>query len=145
MRRAAFLVLAALAAAGVARAEDGEVSPWMSERELRATFGGKDIDGHYPNGETFSESYKTGGRIYYRDTVRTTGGRWSVVNGTFCTIYDDDPTGGCYRVMKSGDNCYEFYFVARTEEEARTPRSPDWTARGWLRSEAATCTSGENV
>ncbi|MGQ0671647.1 MAG: hypothetical protein ACT4N2_02035 [Hyphomicrobium sp.] len=118
---------------------------WMNEDELRTTFGGQSIDGHYQNGSTFSETYQSSGRVAYRDERRETGGRWSIVDGAFCTIYDDDPTGGCFRVMRSGDNCYEFYFVARTEEEARTPRNPDWSARGWLSTGASTCTEGANV
>ena len=48
--------------------------------------------------------------------MRECGGHWSVASGTFCTIYDDDPTGGCFRVQKTGANCFEFYFVARTED-----------------------------
>ena len=48
----------------------------------------------------------------------STAGRWSISEGTLCTIYDNDPTGGCFRVLKTGSNCFEFYFVARNEYEA---------------------------
>ena len=116
-----------------------------SEEELANTFGGQTIDGHYPNGHTFTETYKVEGRIDYRDDYRSSGGRWSVTNGSFCTIYDSDPTGGCFRVMRSGPNCFDFYFIARTEDEAMAPRSPDWSAQGWLRDQASTCTDGANV
>lgn len=120
-------------------------SPWMSEDELTRTFGGQTIDGHYPNGRTFTETYRAEGRIDYEDELRSSGGRWTVASGAFCTIYDSEPTGGCFRVMKSGPNCFDFYFVARTEDEADTPRSPDWSAQGWLRDEASTCAEGANV
>jgi hypothetical protein len=134
--------LSGLAAAAAAASQE---APWMSETDLRSTFAGQTIDGHYPNGSTFTETYDGTGRIDYRDTMRSSGGRWSIVEGTFCTIYDDDPTGGCFRVIKSGTNCFEFYFVARTEDEASRPRSPDWTARGWLADRNSTCTEGSNV
>jgi hypothetical protein len=122
-----------------------QASLWMTESELRTTFTGVTIDGHYQNGRTFTETYAAEGGVDYRDSVRVSGGHWSIVAGTFCTIYDDDPAGGCFRVMRSGENCYEFYFVARTEEQAATPGSPDWSARGWLNSKPATCTDGANV
>jgi hypothetical protein len=137
-----FLAISSLAILPTAAEPSGL---WMSDTELRSTFGGQTIDGLYPNGRTFTESYKSSGRIDYRDDRRTTGGRWSTIEGSFCTIYDDDPTGGCFRVMRTGANCYEFYFVARTEDEARTPRTPDWTARGWLSGTSSTCTEGSNV
>lgn len=77
----------------------GERPPWMTDAEISRTFGGQTIDGHYPDGQTFTETYRSGGSIDYRDERRSTHGRWSVVNGSFCTLYDDDPTGGCFRVL----------------------------------------------
>lgn len=142
--RLTLLALAALALTSPASVA-GERPPWMTEAELSKAFAGQTIDGHYPDGQTFTETYKAEGRIDYRDERRTTRGRWSVVNGAFCTLYDDDPTGGCFRVLKSGTNCYEFYFVARSEEEAKKPRQPDWSAQGWIANEASTCTEGANA
>ncbi len=119
---------------------------WMSDSELSETFKGHRIDGHYDNGDTFEETYAANGEVTYRDDLRRSGGRWSVKSGTFCTIYDDDPAGGCYRVRRQGDNCFEFYFVARNEGEAmRDPRKPDWTARGWFPEKPSTCVDGQNV
>lgn len=143
MQRFVLSLLISSVAGDWAQAQSGV--PWMTEADLRSTFGGQTIDGRYPSGREFTETYASGGHVDYRDTGRATGGRWSITDGSFCTIYDDDPTGGCFRVLKSGANCFEFYFVARTEEEARTPRSPDWTARAWLTGENSTCTEGSNV
>lgn len=136
----------ALLAVGAAMVH-AEPSPetWMSEADIKASLGGHAIDGHYRSGRTFSESYTADGRLQYRDDLRTSGGRWSLTNGTFCTIYDTDPSGGCFRVKRSGSNCFEFYFVARTEEQAKTPRDPDWTARGWLADRKNTCVDGANA
>lgn len=144
MRRSILALVLTALAAGPAKSEN-QPTPWMSEGELRVTFGGATIDGHYPSGRGFTETYLSSGRLDYRDTRHATGGRWSITDGAFCTIYDDDPTGGCFRVMKSGSNCFEFYFISRTEEEARTPGQPDWTARGWLSTSASTCTEGSTV
>lgn len=113
---------------------------WMSEADLRRALAGKDVEGEYPNGRPFKETYAADGSVSYADDLRSSGGRWSIEAGTFCTIYDDDPMGGCFRVHKVGANCFEFYFVARTEEEARkAPKEPDWTARAWVEAEPATC------
>jgi hypothetical protein len=117
----------------------------MSEPALRAAFGGQSIDGHYANGKTFTESYGNDGRIEYREHGLTHRGRWSVEAGTFCTIYDTDPTGGCYRVRQVGGNCFEFYFVARTEAEALRPGVPSWTARAWLKGSPSSCKDGATV
>lgn len=122
------------------------VDSWMSEGEIDAQFRGVAIDGHYASGRTFSESYGRDGRLEYRERDRHTRGRWSIEAGTFCTIYDQDPTGGCYRVKRVGGNCFEFYFVARTEEQVRRdPGAPSWTARGWVKSAPATCGDGASV
>lgn len=115
---------------------------WMTETEIRDALAGKVIDGHYRNGRTFTETYLAGGRISYTDQVRSSGGRWSLVNGSFCTIYDGDSSGGCFRVHRAGSNCFEFYFVARTEEQALKPGDPSWTARGWLKDVKSTCVDG---
>ena len=141
-RRILFVIMLS-AGCSSAHALDG--GGYMSGDEISTALGGKTIDGHYRSGRTFTESYKDGGRLEYRDDMRQSGGHWSIVNGTFCTIYDSDPTGGCFRVRRSGSNCYEFYFVARTEEEAKTPRDPDWTARGWLNDRKDTCVEGANA
>ncbi|MDX2307916.1 MAG: hypothetical protein NW216_06750 [Hyphomicrobium sp.] len=112
----------------------------MADEELQSMFGGAEVDGHYRSGRVFAEHYMAGGRVLYSEGPDDMGGRWSVTAGTFCTLYDNDPSGGCYRVRRESDNCFEFYFVARTEETARAdPGRPSWTARVWLRSRPSTC------
>lgn len=140
----------ATAAANTGAAEPdampGSKRAWMSDADLSATFHGRSIKGEYEDGDTFSETYAADGSVAYRDERRASGGKWSVRSGTFCTIYDDDPSGGCYRVRRESENCFEFHFVARTEAEAeKDPRKPDWTARGWFPDKPSTCTDGESV
>lgn len=112
---------------------------WLSEGELTALFAGKSVDGLYAGGRSFHESYGRDGRLTYEDELRSSSGHWSVQAGAFCTIYDGDPAGGCFRVRRIGANCYEFFFAARTEADAHRPLDPDWTARAWLLDRASTC------
>ena len=114
---------------------------WMSDGELRATFGGAEFTGVYRDGVPFTELYRSNGRLAYRELGDTRDGNWSVVSGTFCTIYDQAPTGGCFRIAKVSANCFEAYFATRTEAEARErQRDPvAWTARLWRSDRPSTC------
>lgn len=136
------LMFTILAAAPVLALSDAS---WMSESALNRAFSGKTIEGHYSDGARFVERYDGDGRLHYKDGRRETQGRWSLQAGTFCTIYDLDSSGGCYRVQKVSDNCFEFYFAARTVEQAQAGPNdkPSWTARGWVKGESSTC--AENV
>lgn len=121
------------------------LEPWMSEVDLKSTFSGQTIDGHYPSGRTFRETFEESGHVAYQDDRRRSGGTWSINAGTFCTIYDDDPAGGCYLVRRTSDNCFEWYFVARTRASAATPGPPSWTAQAWIKDEPSTCSAGAEV
>ena len=119
----------------------------LPQADITRSLTGKTIEGHYGNGRSFTERYLDDGRIEYSEGGPTIGGHWSVTAGTLCTIYDTDPTGGCFSVAREGDNCFEFYFAARTEQWAPGPKGskPSWTARGSIRGEAGTCHDGANV
>lgn len=116
------------------------ISAWLSDAELQR-FSNATIDGRYANGKPFTEHYGSDGRLHYVERGMTLGGHWSITQGSLCTIYDYDETGGCYRVMRVDTNCYEFYFVSRTE--TTVPRSEDgkprWTARGAIQGQASAC------
>jgi hypothetical protein len=119
---------------------------WMSETAMRRAFIGRTLDGHYGNGETWSETYFVSGRLNYREPRRHAVGDWFFRGQVFCTFYDPEEThvlsGGCWRALKAGANCYEFY-LATTDSDAlesdETGMAPHWTARGWRRGEPATC------
>ncbi len=142
------LAAAALTAAVAASARPVLAVPaWMSEQEIASTFSGLTIDGEYADGRRFTETYAQDNSVVYEDGPVTAGGHWSVKGGAFCTIYDGDPAGGCFRVAEIGANCFEFYFVTRTEEEAekRELGKPAWTARGWRKDRPATCREEASV
>lgn len=127
-------------AASLATTVAADSSSWMSEAELRTAFTGKTISGRYAGGRPFTEHYRQDGRLEYRERGNLIDGNWSVEAGAFCTIYDRDASGGCFRVRHITNNCFEFYFVARTEEEAAAaPRAPDWTARGSIEGQRGAC------
>jgi hypothetical protein len=134
-----------LSAPGLA-SRSSAISAWLNDSELQR-FSNATIDGRYANSKPFTESYGSDGRLHYVERGMTLGGHWSITQGTLCTIYDLDETGGCYRVMRVDTNCYEFYFVSRTEEAAPGPNDgkPRWTARGAIQGQASACKDSPSV
>lgn len=138
------LTVVSLCAVTTAQAAgDDRPNDWMSAAELKAAFSGTTIAGHYADGRPFKESYFKNGRLKYFEELshRAQVGHWSIVSGSFCTIYDLNPTGGCFRVRRHSANCFEFYFLVRTETEARQPEPgrPSWSARAWRTDRPSTC------
>lgn len=120
---------------------------WLDGTELRNRFDDATLDGRYATGRPFTERYGRDGRVRYTERGVTLGGHWSITAGTLCTIYDGDDSGGCYRVVRVAPNCYEFYFVSRTEETApgTTGGKPKWTARGALQGQPNACSDEPSV
>ena len=114
---------------------------WLDDGEILSQFKNATIDGRYASGKAFTEQYAADGRVTYREPGTRLAGHWSVTEGTLCTIYDGDASGGCYRVARVDSNCYEFYFVSRTEAAAPGPPDgkPAWTARGAVQGQASAC------
>jgi hypothetical protein len=137
---------AALLAIGAVSAATGN-APWLQNNDIATALAGKTLEGRYASGKAFTERYLDDGRIEYIEGGKTIGGHWSVTAGTFCTIYDTDPAGGCFRVTRVGSNCFEFYFASRTEAAAPGPEDsvPSWTARGSVSGQASACDDGANV
>jgi hypothetical protein len=123
---------------------------WMSEADIRAALIGREMDGVYASGLTFSESYTTDGRLDYLEGSRPQGrrmtGHWSIADRAFCTFYDAGALGGCFRVRQIGQNCYEFHFLAGSEADAAKAVEPiGYTARGWRRGEPTACSGVPTV
>ncbi len=143
----AFLATLALAA-GAALAQSPSPSPYLSEEAIREAIVGQTLDGHYGTGLGWSEVYGKDGRLDYDEVGgRRATGRWSFrPGGVFCTFYDPGPAGhlngGCWAVLKTSANCFEFYVAgggppAESEEGLSPPLQ--WNARGWRRGEPSTC------
>jgi hypothetical protein len=149
--------------AGISPGQGAERRSWMAEGEMREAFSGQTLDGHYGSGTGWTETYFADGRIDYREGSRAATGKWSYRNASFCTFYDPPYTpsfvGGCWQVLKTGANCYEFYTAGfkwpgrRGEDESAgeegNDNSPDaqirWNARGWRTSEPSTCPEKPSV
>lgn len=136
---------AALSIAGPAP-RSAAISAWLNDAELQR-FSNATIEGRYASGKAFSEHYASNGRLSYLERGMTLGGHWSITQGSLCTIYDFDETGGCYRVMRVDTNCYEFYFVSRTERAVPGPEGgkPRWTARGAIQGQPSACKDEPSV
>lgn len=122
-------------------------APYLSEAAIREAIVGQTLDGHYGNGMTWVETYQADGRLDYREASRAAKGAWSFrPGGVFCTFYDPSPSGtlsgGCWQVLRSSANCFEFYVAAETpsfDAEEGMPAPSQWNARGWRRGEPSTC------
>lgn len=138
-------MFAALGLAGLLVGETKGAQLWMNDSELRNAFSGHTIAGIYPSGRGFVETYEPDGRVVYRDDRQYVTGRWSISANTFCTIYQADTYGGCYSVRRTSSNCFEFYFLSRTDGVTPRPEEPAWTAQAWLMDQPATCAPGSEI
>lgn len=122
--------------------------PYLSEAAIREAIVGQTLDGHYGNGVTWSEAYMADGRLDYKEAGGRDGtGHWSFrPDDVFCTFYDAAPgntlVGGCWQVLKTSRNCFEFYLANGPpprdgEEGFQAPTA--WNAQGWRRGEPSTC------
>ncbi len=104
-------------------------------------FDGKAVSGVYSDGTPVKETYKVGGGIDYWDSYRSTTGTWSVVNNLLCTFYNDsEMSGGCFRVEQVNANCFDYFALAGSTEEALTPSDkPRYTARAHIEGAPDTC------
>jgi hypothetical protein len=124
---------------------------WMSEDAMRSAFVGKTLDGYYADGQGWTETYESNGRLDYRDTTRSSPGFWYFRDEVFCTFYDPgrNVTGGCFTALQASANCYEFYLAALSEREADKEPAPGpigrWVARAARRGEPSTCEARPTV
>lgn len=132
---------------GLAMSGNTLASEWLDASQISKALAGRTLDGVYAGGRRFSERYLEGGALEYSENGHVLRGHWSITEGTLCTIYDTDPTGGCFRVAPAGGNCFEFYFVSRSEEQAPGPAdvAPHWTARGAVEGSPDACPDQANA
>ena len=54
--------------------------------------------------------------------------------------------GGCFRIEKISANCFDYYVLAGSEEEALSPQSkPRYTARAHIDGATGTCPNDLSV
>ena len=111
--------------------------------EIRHALGGITLDGIYPTGAFFSETYGEDGTIHYHDADGADKGDWSVRGDTFCTFYHRQ-AGGCFYVVSHGANCFTFHRSAEDKTGRRAPGA-EWSAEGWNRDRPATCPKSPEV
>ncbi len=109
--------------------------------QIIAMLEGKTLKGVYADGTPVRETYAVGGKIPdYLDSRQSATGTWSVVNNQLCTFYDGEMAGGCFRVEKIGGNCFDYFAIASSVEEALTPtEKPRYTARAHIDGLPDTC------
>ena len=112
---------------------------WMDAFELRAAFDGVTVTGAYASGVEFTETYKPGGAITYRDEINTDTGNWYIWGPKLCTFYVS-LNGACFSIRKLGENCFQAYpadaVAGITDEKAL---EPFLTAQLWRTDRISTC------
>lgn len=145
-------VAAALAVLLDATPTAGADTPTLSETAIREAIVGHTLDGHYGHGVTWTETYRQDGGLDYREAHVSATGRWSFRPGNvFCTFYDPGPAGtlpgGCWLVVRTSANCFEFYAADQAPIEPEDGSAPPlrWNAQGWRRDTPSTCNEKPSV
>ena len=123
------------------------ICAWLNDAELQRF---KDATLDRPLCERQSFSPNTTARTAGSTTSKrgmTLRGHWSITQGTLCTIYDFDETGGCYRVSARR---YELLRILFRLANGSRPRrvldgKPRWTARGAIQGQPSACQDEPSV
>ena len=112
----------------------------MGRDEVLAAFVDQQLSGVYPSGLPWSELIRSDGTSDYREGGHRREGLWWMRGDDFCFRYNIPLSGGCFRVVRIGTNCYELYAVNPGELRAPGPRSgANWNGRMWRDNTAPTC------
>lgn len=131
---------AAFAAAAQDRGQDFVERNAMNRDEIIAAFVDQQLSGIYPSGTPWSELIRSDGSSDYREGGNRREGSWWFHSNNFCFRYDLPLSGGCFRVVRIGTNCYELYAVNPGELAAPGPQvGASWNGRMWRDDTAATC------
>lgn len=112
----------------------------MGRDEIIAAFVDHQLSGVYPSGVPWSEMVRSDGTSDYREGGSRREGRWWMRGNDFCFRYHLPLSGGCFRVVRVGANCYELYVVNPGRETVPGPQSgANWNGRMWRDDTAPTC------
>ena len=112
----------------------------MGRDENVAAFADQQLSGVYPSGVPWSELIRSDGTSDYREGGNRREGVWWMRGDDFCFRYGIPLSGGCFRVVRIGANCYELYAVNPGEVPAPGPQTgASWNGRMWRDNTAPTC------
>lgn len=123
-----------------ADAQDFVTRNAMSRDEIVAAFVDQQLSGVYPSGLSWSELVRGDGTSDYREGENRREGRWWMRGDDFCFRYQLPTSGGCFRVVRLGANCYELYALNPGQETVPGPQTgANWNGRMWRDDAAPTC------
>lgn len=134
-----YLILLSAAVCPALAAERRE----MSAAEILAVLPGMTMTGNYADGMKFTETYAPDKSIAYQDDRGSDTGNWFEKDGMFCTFYVS-LQGACFKVVRSGANCYEYY-VAEGQDGLKSEPGSHWNSVGWDVKHPSTCDLSDKV
>jgi len=137
-------LLSGLAAVSAPKAHDSVARATMNREEIIAAFVDQQLSGVYPSRVPWSELIRSDGTTDYREGQAQREGHWWMRADDFCFRYALPLSGGCFRVVRVGANCYELYAVspsdAVTPPAQSAPGAPGhWNGRMWRDDASPTC------
>ena len=140
------VVFLALGAAPVLAEDSDEADrraglAWMSGDSIRTSFDGQKLAGQYPSGNLWFEHIRPDGRTDYREGEKRWTGSWWVTDREFCFQYPPPGLGGCFRIVRLSQNCFELYDFSGSAAKEDLPPSLDnlWNGRMWHDDRPTTC------
>jgi hypothetical protein len=115
----------------------------MSGAEILAALPGMTMTGSYADGVKFTETYHADKHITYQDDRGSDTGSWFERDGLFCTFYVS-LQGACFKVVRTGANCYEYY-VAEGQDGIKSEPASHWNSVGWDVAKPSTCDLSDKV
>ncbi len=122
-----------------ALADEGKV---LDGPAIITDLAGKTVRGAYADGTSFTETFWPDGKDTYWDPRGTSTGHWSVENNLMCFVYDSGElmSGGCFQVVRSARNCFDFYAApANGKEGAAAKTDGRYVARASADGVDGTC------
>jgi hypothetical protein len=110
--------------------------------DIISALSGKTVRGAYADGTAFTETFWPDGKDTYWDPRGTSSGQWSVARDLMCFEYEAayNMAGGCFTVVKSGSNCFDFYSVSsRMIDAPPADAKPRYVARARADGADGTC------
>lgn len=121
--------------------EDRSGLAWMTGDEIKSAFSDQKLAGMYPSNRLWSETIRGDGTSDYREAEKHWMGEWWVETREFCFRYPPPGVGGCFRVTRVSENCYELYEFSGPERHEETPPfvGDRWNGRMWHADRPTTC------